>query len=109
MSHYTDRRRPAAIAAVYLCTVDGGLDMLVHALLSVAVLLTGVLVHEIGHLIAATRAGSSGDQIVLGPFGGLLPLEVPRERVRNRCRPAAVSSPTWPCCWSRCRCCWPPI
>ena len=69
-----------AIGAVYLCTVDGGMEAPVHALLGVLVLVASVSVHELGHLVAATRAGSSGDQIVLGPFGGLLPLEVPRER-----------------------------
>jgi len=44
---------------------------------SLGVLLASVLLHEVGHLWAARRMGAYADQIVLGPFGGLVPLKGP--------------------------------
>jgi Zn-dependent protease len=38
---------------------------------SLAVLLVSVLLHELGHLWAASRVGGNVDPIVLGPLGGL--------------------------------------
>ncbi len=45
--------------------------------LSVGLLLLSVLLHELGHLYAAHRLGGGGDQLLLGPLGGLQPLRLP--------------------------------
>ena len=69
-----------AVGMVFLCTRadhDEGIGL---GLLSVAVLLGSVLAHELGHYLAALRAGSTADQIVLGPLGGLVSHDVARQR-----------------------------
>ncbi len=45
----------------------------------VVVLLTSVLLHEIGHIVVARRLGGIGDEIVIGPLGGLSSVRVPYE------------------------------
>ena len=45
----------------------------------VVTLLTSVLLHEIGHVVVARRLGGLGDEIVIGPLGGLNPVRVPYE------------------------------
>ncbi|MEQ8788380.1 MAG: site-2 protease family protein [Pirellulaceae bacterium] len=71
-----------AAFALYLgWHADGGTpgDYLTMAALSVAVLLASVVLHEIGHLHAATYFGGGMDQIVIGPLGGLAPITAPRQ------------------------------
>jgi Zn-dependent protease len=48
-------------------------DLIWLAVLSLAILLVSVLLHELGHLYAALRLGGGMDEIVLGPLGGLAP------------------------------------
>ena len=69
-----------AVTAMYLATRQGGNESVGYGLLAVAVLFVSVLAHELGHLFAAARLGGQCDQIVIGPLGGLGPVEVPRER-----------------------------
>lgn len=68
-----------ALFALYLSTSQQGQEMAGYGLLSVAVLLVSVLLHEAGHMLAAARVGGSTEQIVVGPLGGLAAPEIPRE------------------------------
>ena len=43
------------------------------------VLFVSVLLHEIGHVIAARKLGGVADEIVISPLGGLSPVRVPYE------------------------------
>ncbi len=44
---------------------------------SLGILLTSVLLHEWGHYTAAVRMGGDGDEIVIGPFGGMTSMRPP--------------------------------
>lgn len=50
-----------------------------YGALGIGILLLSVLAHELGHCFAAVRVGGSPEQIMIGPLGGLLPAETPRE------------------------------
>ncbi len=64
--------RPASDAGVGLASkTDPTLVWL--AVLSLAILLVSVLLHELGHLLASHRLGRQFSEIVIGPFGGLGP------------------------------------
>jgi Zn-dependent protease len=65
---------------VFLATTPDGSEPVSSGLAAVAILFLSVLGHELGHAIAATRCGGSCEAIVVGPLGGLGPIEVPRER-----------------------------
>jgi Zn-dependent protease len=54
-------------------------DALSVAGISLGILLTSVLVHELGHLAVARRLGGDGDELVLGPLGGLNSLRHPQD------------------------------
>lgn len=54
-------------------------DMLEVGLLTVAVLLVSLLLHELAHAWSALRLGGRVDRIVIGPFGGLCAPRVPDE------------------------------
>jgi Zn-dependent protease len=54
-------------------------DMVGAGVLTVAVLLTSVLLHELAHTLAALRVGGRIDAIVLGPVGGMISPRVPDE------------------------------
>jgi len=47
--------------------------------LSLAVLLASVLLHELGHCWAALRMGGRVREVVIGPLGGLAPVQVPSQ------------------------------
>src|SRR5437762_1921858 len=68
-----------AVLALFLSISRPGQEAAGYGLLSIAVLLASVLVHELGHCLAAARAGVHPEQIVLGPLGGLMPTHLPRE------------------------------
>ncbi len=51
-----------------------GLNPTWYALLGVGILFVSVVVHEFGHAIAAWRLGSSVENMVIGPLGGLVPI-----------------------------------
>ncbi|MBI3837721.1 MAG: hypothetical protein HY288_07280 [Planctomycetia bacterium] len=69
----------AAVLALYLSTSRPGQEAAGYGLMGIAVLLASVLIHELGHCFAAARGGGNPEQIVLGPLGGLAPLQLPRE------------------------------
>jgi stage IV sporulation protein FB len=54
-------------------------DLLSTGLMLVAVLLVSVMLHEVGHSLAALRVGGKVDAVVLGPVGGLISPRVPDE------------------------------
>jgi Zn-dependent protease len=54
-------------------------ELVVAGCITVGVLLVSVLLHELGHSLAALRVGGKVDAIVIGPVGGLLPPRVPDE------------------------------
>ncbi len=74
-----------AVFTAYLASVeevrDDGLVWL--ALLSIAILFVSVLLHELGHYVAAVRLGGHMDALVLGPLGGLKPARVPKDPQRE--------------------------
>ncbi len=51
--------------------------------MSSAILLTTVILHELGHIFAAWRVGGSVDLVMLAPLGGLQLPSVPREPQRE--------------------------
>lgn len=55
----------------------GGENLIWVAWASLLILLTSVLVHELAHCQAALRSGLAVDQIIVGPFGGWLPIRCP--------------------------------
>ena len=61
-----------AFATIFLATREP--DMLGNAFLGIGILFVSVLIHELGHAISAWRMGSSVEQIVIGPLGGMVPI-----------------------------------
>jgi Zn-dependent protease len=59
------------------------LDTTVYGLLASLILLLSVVVHELGHAVAAWQLGGGVDLVVLGPLGGMNPPHVPHERRRE--------------------------
>jgi Zn-dependent protease len=60
------------LGAIFLATREP--DMLFHVLVGVGLLLVSVIIHELGHTLAALRLGSSVEHVVLGPVGGMVPV-----------------------------------
>jgi len=58
-------------------------DFSLYGLAAWAILCASVIVHELGHCLAAWRLGGTTDLIVLGPLGGLHSPHVPREPHRE--------------------------
>jgi stage IV sporulation protein FB len=54
-------------------------DLVIPGILTLAILLASVFLHEMAHALAALRAGGRVDHIVIGPFGGLSSPRVPDE------------------------------
>jgi stage IV sporulation protein FB len=84
----------AGVLMVYLATLAGmpdhgaanvpsAHDFSLYGLAAWAILCVSVIVHELGHCLAAWRLGGSTDLIVLGPLGGLHSPHVPREPHRE--------------------------
>lgn len=76
-----------AVLAVYLTgrtstTEDPWLSV-VHGLMWVGILSASVVLHELGHSLAAWRLGGGVDLIVLGPLGGMQLPNVPHESHRE--------------------------
>lgn len=55
----------------------GSRDLVWIATGSLCILLASILVHEWGHYFAAIRLGGDGDEIVIGPLGGLTSMRPP--------------------------------
>jgi stage IV sporulation protein FB len=62
---------------------DVSSDVSLYGLLAWVILLASVIVHELGHVLAAWRLGGTTDLIVLGPLGGFHAPHVPREPHRE--------------------------
>jgi len=54
-------------------------DLVSAGLMMVGLLLVSVMLHEVGHSLAAIRVGGKVDAVVIGPVGGLLSPRVPDE------------------------------
>ena len=67
-----------ALFAVLLATSQDE-PAAVYGALAVAILFASVLAHELGHVFAAGKVHGSTDSVVLGPLGGMGPLDAPRE------------------------------
>lgn len=63
-----------AVVTLFLCWSDERTSLSL-AWISLACLLAGVLIHELGHVFATRRMGKPCDEIVLWPFGGVSPAE----------------------------------
>lgn len=50
-----------------------------YGAVALGILLASVLLHEIGHCVAARGVGGHADEILLWPFGGLAQVQVPHE------------------------------
>ncbi|MFV1964200.1 MAG: site-2 protease family protein [Pirellulaceae bacterium] len=59
--------------------VASSADLRWIAVASLGILLLSVVLHEWGHLQVAMRLGGGGDEIVLWPLGGLVPMHAPRD------------------------------
>ena len=70
-----------AVITVYLCSQTEVQYVAEYSLLGLGILLTSVLLHELGHLLAAVQMGGRAERIVLGPLGGLgLPAVPPQPK-----------------------------
>jgi stage IV sporulation protein FB len=77
-----------AVLAVYLVdrvfpARDDFAMRLLYPALWMAILLVSVVLHELGHLIAAWRLGGAIDLVVIGPLGGMNPPHVPHQPQRE--------------------------
>lgn len=52
----------------------GASDLVWKAVASLGILLVSVVLHELGHYAMAIRLGGGGDEILIGPLGGLAPM-----------------------------------
>ncbi len=79
------------VLTIYLSTLAADRELLAIAAVSLGVLFLSVVLHEFAHCYAAVRVGGRADEIVLGPFGGLVPPTVPHEPHSELC--AALAGP----------------
>jgi stage IV sporulation protein FB len=64
------------VVALQLSWDDPKGELIFDAALSLAILFTSVLAHELGHCFAARRMGGRADQIMLWPLGGLISINL---------------------------------
>lgn len=72
-----------AVITVYLCSQTDVSRVAEYSLLGLGILLVSVLLHEVGHLLAAVRLGGRAECMVLGPLGGLTLPAVPPDPKRE--------------------------
>jgi stage IV sporulation protein FB len=65
-----------AAVALHLSSGENNERLLWETSAVLAILFVSVLAHELAHCLVATRAGSSSDQIVLWPLGGLTQFQI---------------------------------
>jgi Zn-dependent protease len=82
-----------AVLALYLAfeSRDGAQALGGHGAAALGILFLSVLLHEWGHCLAALHFGGRVDEIVLGPLGGLAPVQVPAAPLSERV--AALAGP----------------
>jgi Zn-dependent protease len=71
------------VLGVFVCSRDPNPYMGWYGALSLLVLFASVLLHELAHCYAAMRMGGHAEEVILGPFGGLAHVRVPREPHRE--------------------------
>lgn len=67
------------VLTIYLSTLSSDRDLVAIGLMSLAILFVSVLLHEFAHCYAALRVGGQVQEVVVGPFGGLVQPQVPHE------------------------------
>jgi stage IV sporulation protein FB len=72
-----------AVITVFLCTQSGVQHVAEYSLLGLGILFASVLLHELGHLLAAVHLGGRAERVILGPLGGLTLPPVPPEPQRE--------------------------
>ncbi len=77
--------------ALAIDTERDGASLFWYGVSALGILFLSVLLHEWGHCLAAMHFGGRADEIVLGPLGGLAPVQVPAAPVPERV--AAVAGP----------------
>ncbi len=69
-----------AVVTFFLASQDDrDPDLLWASATGLGVLLASVVVHELGHIVAAKQLGGTVDEVVLGPLGGLVPVRIPSQ------------------------------
>ena len=68
-----------AIFSMYLSTRNPDEKLFEYGVACLIILFVSVVLHEIGHCLAALRAGGRVGQFVVGPLGGLSEHDVPHE------------------------------
>ncbi len=68
-----------AVIALYLGSQSERSELLSYAVVGLAILLSSVLVHELGHCVAAWRLGGNVEHVLLWPLGGLTHVNVSHE------------------------------
>ena len=72
-----------AVVVVYLCGMSEAPHVAQLSLLGLGILLASVLLHELGHVMAAVHFGGRVERLVIGPFGGLVLPSVPPQPQRK--------------------------
>jgi Zn-dependent protease len=72
-----------AVVTIYLCSQTAVANVAEYSLLGLGILLASVLLHELGHLMAALRVGGRAERLIIGPLGGLNMPAVPAEPRRE--------------------------
>jgi Zn-dependent protease len=68
-----------AVQALYMASLTEDREMIFFAAASLVILLASVILHELGHCLAAMHLGGQPEVVVLWPLGGLNPPYVPHE------------------------------
>jgi Zn-dependent protease len=58
-------------------------EMAGYGLLTIAIWLASLLIHQVGHLTAAARLGGICERVVISPLGDLAPISVPQDARRE--------------------------
>jgi len=59
---------------------NGTADLRWISVAALGILLASVVLHELGHYHAALRLGGDAEEIIIGPLGGLAPMQAPPTR-----------------------------
>lgn len=69
----------AALTMLLSCVDKQATDLAPVAAFALVILVASVILHEFGHYVVASRLGGGTEALILGPFGGLVPVRVPHD------------------------------
>jgi Zn-dependent protease len=72
-----------AVVTIFLCSQTGVRHVAEYSLLGLGILLASVLLHELGHLMAALYLGGRAESLIIAPLGSLTMPSVPPEPRRE--------------------------